>query len=510
MIMRTLQCIALFFFTLTLMSCPGGDDDDVTLYTVSFETGGGTPVPPTQQVEAGKAATAPSANPSKTGYIFLYWHLDGTTSAYKFQTPVTSNITLHAQWQEEATVEYWNVSWQLNGGAWPSSGDNHAERVVKGGTLSEPAAPVKTGSTFAGWYTDAALANVVSFPYDVSNITANFTLYAKWTTGGGTPEEPAPTTLYIAGRYDGGGCCWKIDLATGDIDRILLTAYGEANDITVSNGDVYISGWETSSDNVPGGITLNRACYWKNGVRTFVTTGTLQYPLEANAITVSGNNVYVAGTEDISGGYRPFYWKNGERTTISSSVNGGGKDIFVSGSDVYVAGYSAPSVAYYWKNGNGTALKSDYSQSEANSIFLSGTDIYVAGRSRYPGDWRACYWKNNSYVSLTDGSGSASANTILVSDGKVYVAGFEDVSGTVDVACYWVDGKKVVLEESTLASIQDIALSGDKVYAVGRTWVDLAHRNGHYKAACWVNGTKIDLVDGKKASEALAIALSWE
>ena len=163
---------------LTLAGC---DDKEkpVKTYTVTFDAAGGAPVPPKQTVEAGETATAPQTNPAKQDYVFLYWSLNGSTTAYNFQTPVNSDITLAANWQEESKVEYWQVAWELNGGAWPG-GDNHATQVAKGGTLAEPAEPVKAGSEFEGWYKEAALTNKVTFPYDVSAVTADITLYAKW------------------------------------------------------------------------------------------------------------------------------------------------------------------------------------------------------------------------------------------------------------------------------------------------------------------------------------------
>jgi len=181
---------------LTLFAACSSDDDDKTVYTVTFETDGGTPVPSVQQVEEGNAVSAPSTNPTKSGYVFVYWHLSGATTAYNFQTPVNGNITLHAKWQEEAQAEYWQVTWNLNGGSW-SSGDNHATQVLKGGTLTEPDAPTKLGNTFEGWYKEAALTNKINFPYDVSNLTANFTLYAKWATEGGGTDDPHKTDIYL-------------------------------------------------------------------------------------------------------------------------------------------------------------------------------------------------------------------------------------------------------------------------------------------------------------------------
>ena len=156
------------------------EKDKQVEYTVTFDADGGTPVPPKQTVEAGEMATAPNS-PAKAGYVFMFWSLNGANTAYNFQTPVTGDITLIAKWQAEATVEYWQVSWNLNGGAWAASYTPPAQ-VVKGGTLAEPTEPTKASNILEGWYKEAALTNKVTFPYDVSGVTADFTLYAKWET----------------------------------------------------------------------------------------------------------------------------------------------------------------------------------------------------------------------------------------------------------------------------------------------------------------------------------------
>ncbi len=178
-----------------LASC--GKEEVKTYYTVTFDADGGTPVPEKQSVEAGKTATAPATNPAKQGFVFVCWSADGT-NAYDFQSPVTRDLTLRARWQAEAQAEYWQVAWELNGGAWPAEGDNHATQVLKGGSLAEPAPPVKANHTFEGWYKEAALTNKVDFPYDVSGVTANFTLYAKWKENGVGTESPKIGDYYYS------------------------------------------------------------------------------------------------------------------------------------------------------------------------------------------------------------------------------------------------------------------------------------------------------------------------
>lgn len=177
-IKATCMLMLLAAITFTFTGCED-DNDEITTYIVTFDAEGGSPTPPTQHVEAGEMATAPSVNPVKTGYEFMYWHLEGNSTAYNFQTPVNRDITLHAKWQDEAVAEYWQVTWELNGGIW-QEGDHHATQVLRGGTLTEPNAPVKSGYALEGWYAEADLTNKIHFPYDVSAITTDFTLYAKW------------------------------------------------------------------------------------------------------------------------------------------------------------------------------------------------------------------------------------------------------------------------------------------------------------------------------------------
>lgn len=64
----------------------------VDKYTVTFDTKGGNTISK-QEVTSGNKATKPS-NPTKEGYTFKAWTLDGKT--YDFNTKVTKNITLEA------------------------------------------------------------------------------------------------------------------------------------------------------------------------------------------------------------------------------------------------------------------------------------------------------------------------------------------------------------------------------------------------------------------------------
>ena len=67
----------------------------VKKYAVIFNVNGGSKIS-TQYVVEGKTANNPGY-PSKTGYSFVGWYLDG--KEYNFNTPVNSNIILIAKWK---------------------------------------------------------------------------------------------------------------------------------------------------------------------------------------------------------------------------------------------------------------------------------------------------------------------------------------------------------------------------------------------------------------------------
>ncbi len=82
-----------------------GQPNGIPLYTVTFNSNGGSDVP--EQIRANAAATKP-ADPTRSGYVFAGWYTDkACTAAYDFTQPVTDNITLYAKW-EAAPRYYYN------------------------------------------------------------------------------------------------------------------------------------------------------------------------------------------------------------------------------------------------------------------------------------------------------------------------------------------------------------------------------------------------------------------
>ncbi|MCL2844434.1 MAG: SUMF1/EgtB/PvdO family nonheme iron enzyme [Chitinivibrionia bacterium] len=77
-------------------------------------------------------------------------------------------------------VNRYTVSFNSNGGSFVAPINN----VLEGTTVSRPSDPARDGFNFNGWYRDEALTNAWNFASDV--VSANITLYARWTEIQGT------------------------------------------------------------------------------------------------------------------------------------------------------------------------------------------------------------------------------------------------------------------------------------------------------------------------------------
>ena len=147
-------------------------------------------------IDNGVKLTAPAA-PTKEGYRFGGWYYDnnGGKAKWDFDTDtVTRAMTLTAKWVQTYTV------------AFDTSGGSAVDpvTVVAGSTVTKPADPMKSGYTFGGWYKDSTLQT----PWDFANgtVTADTTLYAKWTANPPAPsyDDSDPTYAVSAPAAENG------------------------------------------------------------------------------------------------------------------------------------------------------------------------------------------------------------------------------------------------------------------------------------------------------------------
>lgn len=140
----------------------------VETQTVTFMKDAETPFD-TSVVKKGNTVGVP-AKPTNDGYSFGGWYTDvNCTTAYDFNSPVNTDITLYAKWLAKYTV-----SFDTDGGSTVES-----QTVVTGNKATKPAVnPTKKGYNFVGWYID----NTYTTEFDFENtiITDNTTIYAKF------------------------------------------------------------------------------------------------------------------------------------------------------------------------------------------------------------------------------------------------------------------------------------------------------------------------------------------
>lgn len=127
-------------------------------YTVTFQSEGGSEV--ASQIRANTPADQP-ADPTKEGYTFIGWY--NGESEWNFETPVTENLTLTAKWQ----LNRYTITFDTAGGSEvaPITQDY-------GTTITPPAAPPRTGYTFAGWDREIP----TTMPAEDMTITARWTV----------------------------------------------------------------------------------------------------------------------------------------------------------------------------------------------------------------------------------------------------------------------------------------------------------------------------------------------
>ena len=82
-----------------------GSAPSVAYYTVAFNTDGGSEVASQSVVSGGKASVP--AEPTRDGYVFYGWALDG--KPYDFTAAVNGDLTLTALWGKQAALGEWTV-----------------------------------------------------------------------------------------------------------------------------------------------------------------------------------------------------------------------------------------------------------------------------------------------------------------------------------------------------------------------------------------------------------------
>ena len=152
-----------------------------TVYNIVYTMDGGTATPANPTTYTILSEDITLNNPTKTGYTFKGWKLNGVGEAQMTVTITTGSTgdkAYTATWQ----VNQYTITFNSNGGS-----DVDAITQDYGTTVTPPAAPTKTGYDFAGW--TPALPETM--PAENMTVTATWTkkTYTVSITGGGVTAD---------------------------------------------------------------------------------------------------------------------------------------------------------------------------------------------------------------------------------------------------------------------------------------------------------------------------------
>lgn len=156
------------------------DPDEPKTFTVTFDSQGGSAVA-SQTITSGEKAVRP-ADPTRAGHTFGGWYREeDCTTVWNFdKDTVTGNITLYAKWTPDGDTpgpdDPFTVTFDPNGG----TGGGTMTTGTGGRLAALPGDPVRSGYTFAGWYTGKNDGTEVT---TATVFTADTTVYAHWNRG---------------------------------------------------------------------------------------------------------------------------------------------------------------------------------------------------------------------------------------------------------------------------------------------------------------------------------------
>ena len=414
----------------TQVSGPQSPTADATLYakwtantyTLTYNYNGATGGNGTSSAtftSGGSAITLPT--PTKAGYTFAGWFAESTfnTQVSGPQSP-TADATLYAKW----TANTYTITYSYNG----ATGGNSTltSSFTSGSTAITLPTPTKTGYTFAGWYSEALLTNLVSGP---QSPTADATLYAKWTANtytltytynGATGGNGSST-----GSYTTGGSAITLPTPT-------KTGYTFAGWFAESTFSTQVSGTQTpladatlyakwtainytltyNTNNATSGSAPTDATNYNIGGNAVVAgnTGSLArtgYSFAGWTLAADGSGtVYQSGQALAFGAANQTLYAKWSADTYTITYNtNGATGTQANASDSYTTGGTAVTLSAV-----GTMAKTGYtfsgwSTSAAGSV-LSGTFTTTSNVTLY------AIWAVRS-IAVTYGKGSASSASFI-------------------------------------------------------------------------------------------------
>ncbi len=273
---------------------------EIISYTIKYELDGGinSPFNPTTYTVKDNVIFE---NPTKEGYTFDGWYLDGN-----YQTPITStndkydSLTLYAKW------EIINYTIIYSGSGYINNPANVSQYNIELGTITLYA-PTKDGYNFIGWYLNNSLVKTINI--DTFNENSSITLVAKF-------EAKEYEVTYIN------------ELANSEVIKTIK--YDEILDLI--NGEEIAGyefvGWYLDNVKIEDGITFNYLNNITLIARYNIINYTITYELDGGTNNLSNPSTYnventITFANPTKTGYRFTGWTyNGKDITTTEGLTG--------------------------------------------------------------------------------------------------------------------------------------------------------------------------------------------
>ena len=397
------------------------------IYTVSFQSNGGTEVA-SQSVVNGSMAEEP-AEPKLEGYFFDGWYSDANTSIpYYFDTPVTSSITLYAKW-----AKAWTVTFSLDGLHEEVKDIANLETdkiyVKDGSTITFPKITIGGNPLSNIKFKDTSTGNEINSDSLISNDIALTAFIDDYAIAGNTYYVTSPEGLNAWATAVTTVTSYDCELL-GNI-RLSTVAEGESNWTPVSS---YTGTFDGGGYTITGLIVTGSNEY--AGLFGRISSGGTVKNVILKDVQIESDNQYgcVGGVAGNSGG-------NIENCSVSGSVSGrhtaGGVvglhysgSITLCGSSATVKG-TAEVGGVAGKTDNSATLTACYATGNVTFERASTINTFAGGVVGFNGIGSiltACY-ATGKVTGTGDGTGSC------------YVGGVtgDNSSGTL-TACYHATG----------------------------------------------------------------------
>ncbi len=295
---------------------------DITLYacweekapTVTFKIEGA--IYQEQSVEIGDCATDITP-PARYGYDFIGWFIEGTDTAFNFESPINEPVILEAKFETKS----YNVTFYYGDGATEVVSVKHGEKVLESAL---PTNTDKTGYDFAGWNIEDILDRVITG--DIS-VTANYTIktynISYVVDGGDVSTAQTPYNSYvqmISAPYKVGYTFlyWKAENAESAFDFATTRVSGDLTLVGVYKINTYkvyyyLNGELIKTDVLEQGAKIDLTTAPENIAENQVFLG-----WTARTDVINGADVVVTGELYTLREFTITYYING---TVYASVN---------------------------------------------------------------------------------------------------------------------------------------------------------------------------------------------